>query len=63
MNEEKKPDDKRIEVEELSEYAPTRPEPPGTGSRWLRGCGIAVGIAELVFLFVVGACFISLARW
>ena len=63
MNEEKKPDDKRIVVEELDEYARTQPEPPGTGSRWLRGCGIALGIAALVFLFVVGACFISLARW
>ncbi len=63
MNEEKKPDDKRIVVEELDEYARTQPEPPGTGSRWLRGCGIALGIAALVFLFVVGACFISLSGW
>jgi len=28
-------------------------------SKWLRGCGIAVGIAALLFLFVVGACFMK----
>jgi hypothetical protein len=32
---------------------------PGEGSNWLRGCGIAVGIAALLFLFVVGACFMK----
>ena len=33
---------------------------PSTGSRFLRGCGIAVGIAALLVLFVFGACFIAL---
>jgi hypothetical protein len=32
-------------------------EAPG---RILRGCAVAVGIALLVFAFVVGACFISM---
>lgn len=31
-----------------------------SGSSFLRGCGIAVGIAALLFLFVVGACFVAL---
>lgn len=30
-----------------------------TGGRILRGCGVALGIAGLIFLFVVGACFMS----
>ena len=34
-----------------------------TGDKILRGCGIALGIAALIFLFIVGACFISLSRW
>ena len=32
----------------------------GTGRSFLRGCGIALGIAGLIFLFIVGACFMSL---
>jgi hypothetical protein len=37
-----------------------RPPPEESGgSKLLRGCGIALGIAGLVFLFVVGACFMS----
>ncbi len=56
---------------DFSDYARNRPgEPPperlhadtaGSGSRFLRGCGIAVGIAAFVFLFVVGACFVALS--
>jgi hypothetical protein len=33
-----------------------------TANRVLRGCAIALGIAALIFLFVVGACFIALSR-
>jgi hypothetical protein len=64
MNEEKNPEKPPIEVEEFKEFSRQRPEdPPGEGSGFLRGCGIAVGIAALVFLFVVGACFVSLSQW
>ena len=55
---------------DLSDYARDRagarpPDPvhhdtSGSGSSFLRGCGIAVGIAALVFLFVVGACFMAI---
>jgi len=50
---------------------PEMPQPPmangshdgssgkGTGSSMLRGCGVALGIAALIFLFIVGACFMS----
>lgn len=31
------------------------------GSSWLRGCGIAAGIAGLIFFLIVGACFIALS--
>jgi hypothetical protein len=31
---------------------------PGKGSAFLRGCGVAVGIALLVLFFVFGSCFI-----
>jgi len=60
VNEENKDKDKKIEVEEFQEFARKRPpDPPEEGSNWLRGCGIALGIAALVFLFVVGACFMK----
>ena len=63
MNEEKKDYDKKIEVEEfeVARYPP--PDPKDRGSRILRGCGIALGIAALVFLFAVGACFVALSQW
>jgi hypothetical protein len=63
VSEEKGEDGKRIEVEEfkVARYPP--PDPEGRGSRILRGCGIALGIAALVFLFAVGACFIALSQW
>jgi hypothetical protein len=50
---------------------PDSPQPPmangshdggrgeGTGGSMLRGCGVALGIAALIFLFIVGACFMS----
>jgi hypothetical protein len=47
---------------DFSEYARTRPpgEPQRSGvGRFLRGCGIALGIAFLVLLFGVGACFLA----
>ena len=60
MNEENKEKDKKIEVEEFQEFARKRPpDAPGERSNWLRGCGIALGIAALVFLFAVGACFMN----
>ena len=31
----------------------------GKGGSMLRGCGVALGIAALIFLFIVGACFMS----
>jgi hypothetical protein len=31
----------------------------GSGRSMLRGCGVALGIAALIFLFIVGACFMS----
>jgi len=31
----------------------------GTGRSMLRGCGVVLGIAGLIFLFIVGACFMS----
>lgn len=60
MSEDKKPEKPPIEVEEFTGYTQQRPEdPPDRGSRILRGCGIAFGIAALVFLFLVGACFMA----
>jgi hypothetical protein len=60
MSEERKPDKPPVEVEEFKEFSRQRTEdPPGGGSSVLRGCGIALGIAALLFLFVVGACFMS----
>ena len=61
MNEGKN-DDRKIEVEEykVARYPPPDPEEKG-GHRVLRGCGIALGIAALVFLFAVGACFMAFA--
>lgn len=38
---------------------PAAPERSGFG-RVLRGCGIALGIALLVLLFGVGACFLAI---
>jgi hypothetical protein len=60
VSEDKKEDAKPVEVEEfkVARYPP--PDPPDSGGSFLRGCGIAVGIAALLFLFVVGACFMSL---
>jgi len=40
-----------------------RAEEPSSGSKILRGCGIAIGIAALIFLFICGACFIALSQW
>jgi len=60
------PGDDEAERESLREYARARSsveDPPrrsGIGS-FLRGCGIALGIAFLVFAFVVGACFIRMS--
>jgi hypothetical protein len=61
------------EGKDFSEYARDRPsaaEPPprdrpspGKRSTFgiiVRGCGIAVGIAFLLLVFVVGACFIGM---
>ena len=31
------------------------------GGKILRGCAVAVGIAALILVFVMGACFISLS--
>jgi hypothetical protein len=54
MNEEK---EKRPEPEfEVARYP--KPE-KSSGSSFIRGCGIALGIAFLVFMFVVGACFMA----
>ena len=62
MNEEKKdgkPDRGSMEVEEFKGLASQPPpDAPKSESSGLRGCGIAVGIAALVFLFVVGTCFL-----
>jgi len=51
------------ESTDFSEYARTRPpgEPDGSRvGRFLRGCGIALGITFLVLLFGVGACFLAM---
>lgn len=47
---------------DFGEYARGLPPSPPEkkGSSFLRGCGIALGIAFLLFAFVVGACFIGL---
>jgi hypothetical protein len=48
------------EQQELAEFARRPPAPqPGTGGSFWRGCLIALGIAFLIFAFVVGACFLS----
>jgi len=48
----------------LPEHDVTRKyEESSTGSKIMRGCGIALGIAALIFVFIVGACFISLSQW
>jgi len=55
-------DDDRGRETDFSEYARGLPPPPPQkkGSSFLRGCGIAFGIAFLLFAFVVGACFIKM---
>ena len=64
MNDEKKPEKPPLEVEEFKEFSRQRPEePPGEGSGLMRGCGIALGIAALIFLFVVGTCFAQSSQW
>jgi hypothetical protein len=57
----------RDKGQDFSEYArarkqePPRAEPEGReGGSMLRGCGIALGIAFLVLMFGVGACFMAL---
>jgi hypothetical protein len=66
MSEEKdqKPDHEQ-DLAELAKYART-PGPardPDFGGSFMRGCGIAVGVVALVFLLIVGACFIQASRW
>lgn len=34
----------------------------GLGAKILRGCAVAAGIAALILVFVLGACFISMSR-
>jgi hypothetical protein len=66
MNEtpdEKNKDDGR--EQDLTEYARAvksveDERPRGSGGSFLRGCGIALAIAFLLFAFVVGACFMSM---
>jgi len=55
-------DDDRGRQTHFSEYARGLPPPlpQKKGNSFLRGCGIAFGIAFLLFAFVVGACFIKL---
>jgi hypothetical protein len=57
-------DEQKGKERDFSEFArpgsPPPESPPGSGGAWLRGCGIALGIAFLVLVFVVGACFMSL---
>jgi hypothetical protein len=52
----------REDEKDFSEYARARqvPRETGAGGSLLRGCGIALGIAVLLFAFVVGACFIGM---
>jgi hypothetical protein len=67
MNEQEDKDDKGKESD-FSEFARARDPQPGSprkmsdgwGSSFARGCAIAVGIAFLLFAFVVGVCFIGL---
>jgi hypothetical protein len=40
--------------------SPENDNKPSGASSFLRGCGIALGIAFLLFAFVVGACFMSI---
>jgi hypothetical protein len=64
-------EDKKDQRTDFSEYARNRPPgspeenegEPKRGNRVLRGCAIALGIAALIFFFIVGACFISMSRW
>jgi hypothetical protein len=57
----------RDKGQDFSDYARARSQEPrraehgeSTGGRMLRGCGIGLGIALLVLLFGVGACFMAL---
>lgn len=61
MNEPKNQDDRGKE-QDFRDHgeARTPSRQPSAGGSFLRGCGIALGIAFLIFAFVVGACFISL---
>jgi hypothetical protein len=56
------PEKDKSEKEAMREFARTRDsldnKPGGSGS-FLRGCGIALAIAFLLFAFVVGACFMA----
>jgi hypothetical protein len=56
------PEQEQSEKEAMREFARARDsledKPRGSGS-FLRGCGIALGIAFLLFAFVVGACFMA----
>jgi hypothetical protein len=65
---EPKDEDGRGKESDFSDLARSRgsePEAPhrisdGWGSSFARGCATALGIAFLLFAFVVGACFMSL---
>jgi preprotein translocase subunit SecF len=67
VNEQEDKDDRGKESD-FSDFARSRgpePEAPhrisdGWGSSFARGCAIALGIAFLLFAFVVGVCFIGL---
>lgn len=56
------PEKEKSEKETMREFARARAsledKPRGSGA-FLRGCGIALGIAFLLFAFVVGACFMA----
>ena len=61
VNEPQNQDDRGKE-QDFSEFAGARVPPRETSTtagRFLRGCGIALSIAFLVFAFVVGACFMA----
>lgn len=52
---------RETDLSDIARASPPSPPPPRKqGSSFLRGCGIAFGIAFLLFAFVVGACFIQM---
>ena len=63
MNEEKdkKPEGREQDFSEFAKHS--RPQPGdtegGSGGSFMSGCGILIGVAVLMFFFILGTCFLG----